>query len=876
MTRTKRIGWLSCLALTLALAAAAPVRAAEEAQPQAYAVLVGVSHYADQHLFPRPHAEADVKAVYDVLTNKDYLGAPPAHVRLLLGSVDAKRGAQLATHDNVLKALHWLAGKARRDDLAVFMFVGEGGPLVARSCLFTSDSTFQDRARNAVAAADIEKALEKLQSQKFCAILDVNFKGYDSGKGPGPDLNLTQLFKFEEYFGDSDDEKPPIGRAVLLSTPRGLTRPLDLKDHGLFTTALLEALKGKADKEGYEPDGVVTFDELADYLGNSLSQQAGRVSELARTHGKSKQQKEQNCLIMQGEACHFVLTHNPAAMPQVRERLDKFNQLAGENKLPRDVVEEGRHLLSRMPKLEAYRSLRKRYQQLADGKLAVEDFEKDRQQVLEDMKLKRSDALEFAAQVVHASEQVEEQYVKDVTKGELVGWAIRGLYQHLEMKVPQDIKDRLENVKDMKEDGLTRLLADVRQRLGNREDLAHHRPVHKDTDIALQRMLHHLDPYTTYIDPETLAKFKQDTQAQFTGIGIQIRKDTAQDMLLVVSPIKDSPAYRAGIKAGDVITKVTRLVDSQGNSLDPPETISTKGLPLNDAVKLILGTTGSKVKLTVDREGVDHPLEFKITRGVVNVETVLGVRRKANDSWDYLIDPENRIAYVRLTSFAKNTYHDLDQAMKQLHRQGVKAFILDLRFNPGGLLTSAVQISDLFIDDGLIVTIRPRVGKEQPYVGESEGSYLDFPMVCLVNGQSASASEIVSACLQDHNRAIIVGERSYGKGSVQNIQPFAGGELKLTTARYWRPSNKNIHREPTMKEADEWGVMPDKGYVLKLSRKERLDLEEHMRDQEIIPRRDLPSKEAKPEFKDRQLDQALRYLRDQIKTTGQVQARKAG
>src|SRR5262249_46093820 len=145
-------------------------------------------------------------------------------------------------------------------------------------------------------------------------------------------------------------------------------------------------------------------------------------------------------------------------------------------------------------------------------------------------------------------------------------------------------------------------------------------------------------------------------------------------------------------------------------------------------------------------------------------------KRKDDDTWDYYVDPTNQIAYVRLTNFARNTFPDLKKVVERLEKKGLKGLVLDLRFNPGGLLTSAVDISDLFIDDGLIVTIKPRVGKEAAYTGEHEGSHLDFPMVCLVNGGSASGSEIVAACLQDHKRAIVMGERSYGKGSVQNIQ----------------------------------------------------------------------------------------------------------
>ena len=234
-----------------------------------------------------------------------------------------------------------------------------------------------------------------------------------------------------------------------------------------------------------------------------------------------------------------------------------------------------------------------------------------------------------------------------------------------------------------------------------------------------------------------------------------------------------------------------------------------------------------------------------------------------------------------MTQFSDNTAKELEQLMKKLYKSGIKGFVLDLRFNPGGLLDSAIKISDLFIDDGLIVTVRPRNKPEMSYVGKSDGSYTAFPMVCLVNGGSASASEIVSACLQDHGRCIVVGSRSYGKGSVQTIQPFdtgtGKGKLKLTTATFWRPSFRNLNKASTTgKDEDEWGVTPNVGFNLKLGTKEQYDLQEHLRDQEIIhPPGYVPSA-SKTDFRDRQLEMALDYLRGQIKTASQSSKKPGG
>ncbi len=292
-------------------------------------------------------------------------------------------------------------------------------------------------------------------------------------------------------------------------------------------------------------------------------------------------------------------------------------------------------------------------------------------------------------------------------------------------------------------------------------------------------------------------------------------------------------------------------------------------MTLTEAVKKILGKAGTKVKLTIQREGVDKPFQVEITRGKIELESVFGVKRKADDTWDYWLDKQNKIAYVRLSNFARNTTADLTRVVRDLREQGMQGLVLDLRFNPGGLLSAAHKISDLFIDNGPIVAIRrPRRGQEDQMTGRSAGSELDFKMVCLVNGYSASASEIVSACLQDHKRAVIIGERSYGKGSVQNISDFDGGQIKVTIASFWRPSGKNLNKSSTSgKEDEDWGVRPDnKDCTLELSRKEREDLAEHLRNTEIIPRRDRPAKE-KTEFKDRQLDLALKHLRDVVKAS---------
>ena len=868
MFRPRLAGLLGVTVALLPLLHTPALRAVEAQPSQPRVVIVGIGKYADKQIKARKHAAADAQALYDLCTDKQYLGADPKNVRLLLGQPDDKRPSEPATRKNILAALEWLAKTAKPDDLTLFVFIGEGGPLGAKSerrCYFASDSTLKDRSKTAIAAADIAERLQKLKSRHFCAFLDVDFKGFVDPKIAFPTLGSMP---YREFLGDdkTDEHNALPGRVVYLAT-NGLSVSLDLKEHGLFTTAILAGLKGAADKEGYEPDGLVTVGELTDYLKKEMPA-------LAEKYGKSKEEKAQLHFVLGNRRGTTPITTNPVARPRALARLEKLAALVADKKLPEKFADEGKRLLSQMPRLKSQQDLRKQYEQLVDGGLTVAKFEAKRTEILDSLKLDPDVAEKFAREVSKAARLLNRSFVRKVNEGELVASAVRGLYRTAREKLPEGLRDRLAKAKTLKAAALKTLLVDARVHLGKREDL----DSHKDIDIALHSMTRDLkDPYSSYFDPETSEQFTKNTSGEFVGIGVQIRKDRETNSLLVVTPIMGSPAYRAGIRAGDHITSITLLVDRKGKKLDKPEVIQTKGLDVSDAVRRISGKAGTPVKITVERPGADKPITFDVKRNKIAVETVLGYRRKADDKWNFMLDPKTKIGYIRLTQFNEPSALDMLRAVKELKKEGLRGLVLDLRYNPGGRLGSAKDIADLFIDDGLIVSIRPRGEPEDKLMGEAEGSELRFPMACLINGGSASGSEIVAACLQDHARAVIIGERSYGKGSVQNVVPFAGGQLKLTTASFWPPSGRNLNKGSTKgRDKDVWGVKPNKGYELKLSLKETDDLEEYLHESEIILPKGAPRKRTNPEFKDRQLELALKYLRGQMKLAERAEINKAG
>jgi carboxyl-terminal processing protease len=393
--------------------------------------------------------------------------------------------------------------------------------------------------------------------------------------------------------------------------------------------------------------------------------------------------------------------------------------------------------------------------------------------------------------------------------------------------------------------------------------------------------LERLDPHSGYINPRDYKQFDKQSEGKFGGVGIQVGYDRAnRGQLTVISPMVGTPAYEAGVMAGDVILKI------DGKSTDH--------MRMSDAVDLIQGEPGSKVVLTVLHEGGKEPVDVPITRAIIKVQSVLGDRRKpGNKEWDFLLDRENRIGYIRLSNFSKTSPVELRAAVEGLEKDDVRGLILDLRNNPGGLLRSAVEIADLFLNEGVIVSTKGRNHKDEIYRAKLQGTLLtepgrEVPMVVLINKYSASASEIVAAALQDHKRAVVIGERSYGKGSVQNVILMENdtSALKLTTASYWRPSGKNIHRFPDKKDfeaakidPDEWGVKPDPGFEVKMKDEERLAYMANRSERDVVRARPRPpgdkkkGKTKKP-FVDRVLQKALEHLKAKITRSAAPPARR--
>ena len=365
---------------------------------------------------------------------------------------------------------------------------------------------------------------------------------------------------------------------------------------------------------------------------------------------------------------------------------------------------------------------------------------------------------------------------------------------------------------------------------------------------AMSGMLSQFDDYSRYLSPKDLAAFNKEIDLRFAGVGIQIAVDPKTKQLEVLSPVANSPAAKAGILAGDRILRIGKT--------------NTQGMSLRDAFPLLYGKPGEAVTLSILHKGETKPVEVTLVRQIVQVESVLGDTRNPDGSWNYFLDGRDRIGYVRISCFTDETARELSQALAQMTKLGMRGLVLDLRDDPGGYLSAAVAVCDLFVKHGEIVTTRGRGGHiDDRYSASGDAPFTDLPIAVIVNRDTASAAEIVAACLQDNRRAVVVGEQTYGKGTVQeliDLDPDCGA-MKLTTKSYWRPSGKDIRRPHGAAAKDDWGVSPDDGCKVALTKDEfnRWEVWRNSRDlHQPIPD---DEKDAKP-FVDRQRLRAVEHV----------------
>jgi len=358
---------------------------------------------------------------------------------------------------------------------------------------------------------------------------------------------------------------------------------------------------------------------------------------------------------------------------------------------------------------------------------------------------------------------------------------------------------------------------------------------------AVKGMLETLDPHSAFMPPSVYKEMQEETKGRFEGLGIEIT--SKEGVLTVVSPIEDTPAFRAGIQAGDQILKI----DGE----------STKNLTLMDSVKRLRGPRGTKVTITIMREGLSKPREFTLTRDVIPIRSV---------RYELM---EKEYGYIRLSQFQEKTEGEFDKALKALESESkgaIKGLILDLRNNPGGLLDQAVKVSDRLIESGLIVSMEGRrEDQKMKFYAHPQGTIARYPLIILVNGGSASASEIVAGAVQDHGRGILVGTQTFGKGSVQTIFPMKDGSgLRLTTARYFTPNGRSIQAKGILPDVIVKPALPEEEKIVPPPKPPALpaekDLERHLMDnKEKEKTKKEEVKEKKPS--DPQLERALELLK---------------
>jgi carboxyl-terminal processing protease len=408
----------------------------------------------------------------------------------------------------------------------------------------------------------------------------------------------------------------------------------------------------------------------------------------------------------------------------------------------------------------------------------------------------------FAQSLLRTADEISLRYVRKVATKDLLFAALTGLFEEARRPLPENLQADLAKVaKDPPEQvqpGEARVLdadavalvARIRVSLGDQESLR----TGNDLRIAIQALARSLDPYSTIVDGEELRRSNGENVNY--GFGIELVDDSGAGAALVRKVVPGSPAQRADVRPGDEITHL----DGKETGYNVLQMV-LRGVSMDDS-------QAKSIKLTLRRGKKSRPVALNAE--YFKAEVVLGVKRDVDESWNYWLDPKKKIGYARIGSLEHGVADDLQQVLTALRADGMEGFVLDMRWSPGGFLNEAILLARLFLKDGTIATVKSRGQEDVPYRAEGDGRFADFPLVVLVNGETSGGAELIVAALQDNKRATIVGQRTFGKASVQTMLALAlpNSGLKLTSGNFLRPNGKTLHRFPDSKLTDDWGVQP--------------------------------------------------------------------
>ncbi|MBX9656803.1 S41 family peptidase [bacterium] len=791
--------------------AANPVLGAES---KTWGLIVAVESYTDSRIPVAPHAAKHARGLAKLFEDSSLFPAIGPRLKVLAGGSNSA-SAKSPTAAHIRSAFAEIARQAEAGDRLLLVLIASTTPAGDEVRWLAADANENDLAATTLLSSEIGELIASTGCELTFSIVDASST-----------LTSWKLSNTEVTQWRSDilfRELNGTDRAYLASSNGKLKDMMEWETVSTtFFQAVTSGIKGAADNDGGEPDGWITEKELVAYVTTQAPQSVSDGTEFS-----------------------FWLSQNPEGRKEFESRKSALTKRHQSNELDDREFEHGLRVLERMPSFDDDRKLRSAYISFLNGKTTEDDLATLRRQTITKRNLPEDQGVAFGRRVAEVIELIRSRHIHPEKANQALAIGLRELADQYGDSNEPWVDEAINSIDKLDSTQLENALIRFRLRLGYRPEVKE-----SAVDICLKGVLGFLDPYSVYLSPEVYRDMKEQVAGKFTGIGVILQENPSSESLPILLVIPGGPADKAGLHIGD------RIIALDGKS------VSDVGV--EQASRYLLGPEGSLVKITVERKNSD-PLEFTIARGEVELESVVGYDRKEDGSWNYWVDREHGIGYVRIATFAVDTADRLRKTIAELGKDGLKDLILDLRFNPGGLLTSAINVADVFVDDGSIVRIQDRRGQEREVKAHRFGTIEGINLVVMVNEGSASGSEIVAAAIQDSGRGKIAGSRTFGKGSAQDIVPLKDNEsaVKLTSEAFFRPSGKNLERfRGGRRSADDtWGVSPSPDLDLPLYREESSRLRADMFRRLFIGR---SSDEKRPP--DRQLEKLLQVLRSQSPT----------